>query len=721
MSMYPRFIETKSYTRDLQDCIESTIDHLLSQPTNITNPGMLLGKIQSGKTQTFIGIIALAFDRGYDICVVFTKGTRALSEQTYQRLDYDFREFIENDGVKVYDIMNLPAQLTSYIRRQKLIIVVKKETNNLDRLVDFFNNYPDLIEKKTLIIDDEADIASIGFRRDNSQQDGVSMNVLASKINNIRAGFNDRYSFLQVTATPYSLYLQPRGEFELNSFVFEPIRPAFTTLVPIHDQYIGGQQYFEDSQDPNSIFSHLYIQVPDNELSVLWRRDQRYINNILTTPNLSIFRQAIVNYLVGGAIRLIQNRAQNRNYKSSFIIHTSTTRERHQWQVDLTEALIGGLTGLAEDNGTQLDELARIAYENFLPSIQKNDDVPPPFNDVLSLVKEALRDGFIGIVKVNSENQISAQLDRNGQLRLDNPFNIFIGGQILDRGLTIDNLIGFFYGRNPNTFQQDTVLQHSRMYGARAIRDMAVTRLYTSNRIYRALNTMHQFDSALREAFERGIHSGDSGVVFIERDNAGTIRPCAPNKILITSTETIRPFRRYLPIGFQTKAKTHIQTAINRIDQIVFSASNNDITRPFLIELDRAIEIINLIESTFDYGERWNNLGYEWDKETFVAIIRRLVDSISIPELRGRLYIYAQTDRNISMLKNNNTAFTDAPDDGRTDIPMARGVAVETPCLILLKQNGLSSSGWRDAAFWWPILFTPLNTRTAVFASETLV
>lgn len=46
--------------------------------------------------------------------------------------------------------------------------------------------------------------------------------------------------------------------------------------------------------------------------------------------------------------------------------------------------------------------------------------------------------------------------------------------------------------------------------------------------------------------------------------------------------------------------------------------------------------------------------------------------------------------------------------------------AVETPCLLLLKQNGISTNGWRDAEFWWPVLFTPANTRTAVFASKTL-
>src|SRR2546430_11826954 len=49
----------------------------------------------------------------------------------------------------------------------------------------------------------------------------------------------------------------------------------------------------------------------------------------------------------------------------------------------------------------------------------------------------------------------------------------------LDRGVTLANLIGFYYGRRPQKFQQDTVLQHSRMYGYRRD-DLAVTRFYTS-------------------------------------------------------------------------------------------------------------------------------------------------------------------------------------------------------------------------------------------------
>ncbi len=717
--IYKDFIQTKAYSTDLQECIENTVDQLTNNRTNFNNPGMLLGKIQSGKTRTFIGIIALAFDRGYDICVIFTKGTKALAEQTLKRLDSEFFQFIEKDEVKVYDIMSLPP-LTPYIKQQKLIFIVKKETNNLDHLVNLFVNNPDLSQKRVLFIDDEADFASVGFKRDRTAQDGISMNVLAQKINSIRQGFENNYSFLQVTATPYSLYLQPDGAIELNSDVFEPIKPAFTSLVPIHDAYIGGQQYFEESQEPESLYSKLYIRVPDNEIDVLNRRDQRYLNNITTTPNLSVFRTSILNFLVGGAIRIIQNEVNRKIYKCSFIIHTSTTRDRHQWQVELVEALLNRLTELAADDSQELKDLIEISYNDLAESIELNNDTPPSLEQVEQKVFKALKDGYVGVTKINSENQIAALLDRSGQLRLDNPFNVFVGGQILDRGITIDNLIGFFYGRNPNTFQQDTVLQHSRMYGARSSKDMAVTRLYTSNRIYNALLSMHEFDTALREAFEDGIHNGDDSVVFVERDAQGIIRPCAPNKILITSTHTIRPHSRFLPVGFQTKARTHIQNTISEIDRILNDASNGNFAQPFLIDVERVYHLIDLINSTFEFEERHENKGLEWDYVTFKAILRRLQKNIHSQDLQGKIYCYVQTGRNLSRKKNNGLTFSDAPDDGNTDRRIARSVANETACLILLKQTGLKDNGWRDAEFWWPVLMTPLNSRPAVFASETM-
>jgi hypothetical protein len=80
----------------------------------------------------------------------------------------------------------------------------------------------------------------------------------------------------------------------------------------------------------------------------------------------------------------------------------------------------------------------------------------------------ALSGGHITITKVKSDDDVASLLDSTGQLKLRTPLNIFIGGQVLDRGVTLANLIAFYYGRRPNKFQQDTVLQHSSDAGAYA-------------------------------------------------------------------------------------------------------------------------------------------------------------------------------------------------------------------------------------------------------------
>jgi hypothetical protein len=263
-------------------------------------------------------------------------------------------------------------------------------------------------------------------------------------------------------------------------------------------------------------------------------------------------------------------------------------------------------------------------------------------------------------------------------------------------------------------------MQHLRIYGARSAEDMAVTRLYTSHSIYMALQSMHEFDAALREAFENGIHNNNDSVVFVERDNEGFIRPCAPNKILITSTHSIKSHSRFLPIGFQTKSKSHIQSTISEIDRILNEVSNGKFSEPFLVDVEIAYKLIDLINLTFEYEDRHDNKGLEWDYITFKAILRRLQSNIFNNALKGKIYCYVQTDRNLSRKKNNELTFSDAPDDGKTDRVKAKGVATETACLILLKQTGQKDRGWRDAAFWWPILITPRNSRPAVFASETL-
>ena len=196
--------------------------------------------------------------------------------------------------------------------------------------------------------------------------------------------------------------------------------------------------------------------------------------------------------------------------------------------------LINRLRHMAQANIGAITGLITAAYNDLAQSVAVAGTAMPPLATILQRFPAAVN--ATAIEKVNKDNQVDQLLDENGQLMLRNPLNIFIGGSILDRGITIDNVIGFYYGRNPKKSQQDTVLQHARMYGYRAQGDLAVTRFYTTAAIYSRMDTIHQFDSALRAAFEQGGHN--NGVVFIRKDPANQVAPCSPNKILLSRITT---------------------------------------------------------------------------------------------------------------------------------------------------------------------------------------
>jgi hypothetical protein len=713
--IYQNFCEKKEYNDDLKYCIEQTVQNLFKIDTSEKKPGMLLGKVQSGKTRAFIGVIALAFDQGYDLSVVLTKGTNLLANQTFKRLSEDFKDFVDDDEVKIYDIMQTPDELTPYIRNQKLIFVVKKETNNLDRLAKLFSIYEDFHGKRVLIIDDEADYATIGYKSDKFQKDGFSINTIPVKIDNMRKCVA-RTSFLQVTATAYSLYLQPET-IKINGEEYLPFRPAFTVLVPIHDKYVGGEFYFEESENPDSPAYYIHIDVPEKEIEVLGKKDKRYLNSVLTTENLKVFRQSIINFLVGGSIRILQQHPKK--YKCSCIIHTEVSRNKHSWQQEIVESFIKKLRDDIITNQHQIKKLVELGYDDIKKTFLKSDlsiNELPSLDDVYECVIKSIQDGHIKVTKINSENETGSLLDDKGQLRLDNPFNIFIGGQILDRGITIENLICFFYGRNPKKFQQDSVLQHSRMYGSRSVHDKSVTRFYTSARIYEAMKKIHYLDSALRDTFEKG-QNGNDGVNFLQIDPSGTVIPCSPNKIRSTSTETIIPFRRFLPRGMQTISATQMSAVSKKIDNILnkYNFNNDNLS---LISIADAFNILDLINESYVFSEQYDNYDCKWDLVRERAIIKRLCINHIDPERNEKIFCIVKRNRDAARRKSNGV-FSDTPDDGQTDRQFVKKIADNLPVLQLFYQNGEKAKGWLGSPFWWPVLVCPGNTKPSVFAQES--
>ena len=57
---------------ELSNCIERVVRELNVVSTTGDKPGMLLGKIQSGKTRGFVGVIARSFDADFEIAIVLT-------------------------------------------------------------------------------------------------------------------------------------------------------------------------------------------------------------------------------------------------------------------------------------------------------------------------------------------------------------------------------------------------------------------------------------------------------------------------------------------------------------------------------------------------------------------------------------------------------------------------------------------------------------------------
>jgi hypothetical protein len=696
--------------------MEETVKKIQENDTSFKRPGMLLGKIQSGKTRAFIGVISLAFDNDYSVAIVLTKGTIALAQQTYERLKSDFKEFIDEDKLQIYDILQIPENLPKYILQQKLVIVSKKQADNLAHIIRLLQDiYPDLAKKKVLIIDDEADYASIGFRKD-YHTDTVQLNKIAHQIDELRQKVATS-SFLQVTATPYSLYLQPEElVIEETNAVFLPIKPSFTVLLPIFNGYIGGDFYFCETGNEDSIAFYIYEEVSMDELEILRKNDRRSfkIEEALTSNRIGALRKAFMNFIVGACIRRLQQTKNSQKiHKYSFVVHTEYNKASHAWQENVVNTLKEKLIECAHENSSELQLLIQNSYNDLLRSFQLIKCEVPCYQEVADSVIKALKEEHLIINKVNSENDVKQMLSDSGQLKMMTPLNVFIGGQILDRGLTIDNLIGFYYGRRPSKFQQDTVLQHSRMFGNRQMEDLAVTRFYTPTAIYEVMKRINEFDVALRQAFEKGAQ--DYGVVFIRKDQYNRIKPCSPNKIMLSTITTLTPSKRLLPIGFQTDFKTNVKEILEELDEkIAQCLPEINPENPFLIDVHVAMWIIDDIYKMLLFEE-----GNDWDIKAFKASMEYLSKNTQNAKLNGKIWCLVRRGRNIARFKKER-GFSDAPDAGETDLAVARNIAKDIPVLMLLRQNGLEEQGWRDSPFWWPVLVAPQNTRVVVFASDLI-
>ena len=737
----------KFMTLEKEKVVREMTDQLMMEGENATQPCLLLGKVQCGKTDTFLSIMGLCFDRGIDVAVVMTKGTNTLTKQTIERLNKDFR-FFKDDGtygqkvvIYIYDILDLYKRggLSDYQLNDpanKFIIVCKKENTNLKDLIELFENSEVLRRKKVLICDDEADFASRAYYQSKGE---LSLLRIAEHIEKFVA-LPAFCRYMQITATPYSLYLQPDGTVQLrDGQEASPWLPRYTGLVPIHDKYIGGKQYYVDSQEgeiddegilhPANMYGCLYQPVDQICIDILSARNEFYLESRAHSENLDSLNFAVVSYLFAAAVRSIQKKKKsNKKYYSSCLIHCEINKHKHAWQEELITEIIEDIKQAflhKANSDLHILDLESDAYESLKLSNELGNrqglihEKFPTFAEVEAEVKRILEYNDYTINVVNSEEpgKVATMLNEKGQLRLEQALNFFIGGSILDRGITIDNMLCFFYGRDPKKFQMDTVLQHARMYGARDKEDMACTRFFTTPDIYDVLKTMNVFVDYLYQylkAHRDTVQTDDFTSMVIGYDKR--ISPSAQNKYTPANTKVLKPYQRTYPVGFQTIEPTENNKLTKKIEEVLQHAVEGKKANEdgfYLVHYNDIVEILSLIRESYTYATEYNNVGLEWDINDMVTPLEHLTYDTD-----GMVLVAVRGDRNLSRERENifdkRGRFIDAPEAGG-EIKIDIKNAIDRPVLVLLKQNGSKDLGWRGTAFYWPVLTTPQNMNAGIF------
>ena len=232
--------------------------------------GLLYGRVQSGKTLAMTLLTAAALDNGFRLVVVFTTNFLKLVDQTSQR----FRAI---DGRQVYsstrasDLERDREHIRRQVARKGVVIVCAKDPTHIRNLIDLIDATK-ACDFPAMILDDEGDQATPDTtvrRRSSGRPNGPTRGsaIFRGVVNNddveelgqsVREKLRHNV-FIQVTATPYALFLQQ---------ISHPLRPEFTLLIEPGEGYTGGEAFFsenhvDDDGSPPLVF------VDENEADAL--------------------------------------------------------------------------------------------------------------------------------------------------------------------------------------------------------------------------------------------------------------------------------------------------------------------------------------------------------------------------------------------------------------------------------------------------------------------
>ena len=288
---YDYLLKKPSWSITAVEEINSSTDEIMNA---LTNPrkgvagermGMVFGYVQSGKTAHYIGLINKAYDAGYRIVIVLSGIHNSLRSQTQSRIDEEvlgYETSLESIGdmtrernvigVGVGSHNQVETVVQSITTRDEkgdvnkktegvsmmppFMIVTKKNASVLRKILRFFrkNHCAEIIGGKkkipakypALIIDDEADQASINTKESYDDQGNVLDDYNPTTINGLireLLGVFECRSYIGYTATPFAnIFIPPHIDDEKYGTDLFP--RDFIYRAPRADQYIGAREFF---------------------------------------------------------------------------------------------------------------------------------------------------------------------------------------------------------------------------------------------------------------------------------------------------------------------------------------------------------------------------------------------------------------------------------------------------------------------------------------------
>lgn len=614
--------------------------------------GLLYGRIQSGKTVAMITLSSMAIDNGFRVIVVFTSNYVKLVEQTRDR-------FGAIEGPIVMASTNAEEweadrkHLAKHMGDIGLVVVCAKDSNHVTRLRDFLDSI-DAGEFPALILDDEADQATPDTNtRARAQGKDVEASAIHSGIEGVRKCLR-HHVFLQVTATPFPLLLQ-----NIDSW----LRPSFTRILEPGEGYTGGERFFS-SEHVKEEGSAPIVFVDESESEELQRNPQEVpvgLRNALAFFLLSASAQAASGHGPKGA--------------KNFLCHTSFKTDEHDKLANLIRGYLDRIQDALED--PRSEPRGRIAWA--YGELAKTVSELPELESLLDDIRRRLPRRKVPVV-----NSATASV------KFGRGLNFIVGGNILGRGLTIDQLLVTYYIRSAQTTQMDTMLQHARMFGYRESL-MPFTRVFLPKKLAHRFLTIHETEDALRRLLRENDRRDRIPVEYVTG-----LRATRPNVLDPDSLSVFRAGQQVYPHYPACRPDEvdarYFEMVQRTVDRLMDGSKENFVP----IGISDLLGLIKLVRTSKEEDPG------RWDKKAIAAVLESIA-----PRYGNRGYLRTRP------MRRTGGVLTTGAIGGSGESGQAK--ELDSPIFFLFHDSGDSSRGWHGEPFWYPTLIFPKSMGNQVF------